>query len=356
MRTEDSSAGLPPNYGDIMARMLPLFGEFNKAVYFVKNEVYIGKDVSVEANGQRIEPFSPTQLTLRVPAGYFRKTLGPIDEESLIRYLLHINYFSMRSRLAQAGVECRPLIPSGSTAADIPVTLDNGIYNVQVIVDSQNPKLSFKLPKGGDFPFFRFMVYPFKRRLCGMDLVKALTDFQTDPGSVELVTLKGHRMALEDCKNISPLHPYVYSLDNYFGSVAVKIERWARFNEQREVDLEVLCRTKTRQEIDEVLGLNWNTSENDEVVDEFEYMIGETPKVAFPYGIAGVINLGFFETENSGRASHSCSVLIDPEFGRDSGGMPIRTEHVVTQRIGQPRKAPKFLELFLFNRESNNFS
>jgi hypothetical protein len=185
--------------------------------------------------------------------------------------------------------------------------------------------------------------------LSGFDLVKEVENLSVNPDSVGLINYGGKRIPLRKCSRLPSDSPFLsQSKESSLVSVAIEIEKWARFMEEREIDLEVLCRAKTREEIDQALGLDWRKSSTDPVEERQEYMIGETPKVVLPPDTAAVINLGCFNIRYGGQASHSSSVLIDPSFGAASGGMAIRTEHFVTQRIGLPRKAPKFLELFLF--------
>lgn len=334
--------------GDIYTDLLPLHLELLK-ILSEERKPFIGQDVSVEAGGQAINPFSTTPLVLNVPVGYFTREFGEVNETALIRRFLSFDWFSTRSKLAQAGVGFRPAIPQGGSAADIPVAKVGDRYKVLIEAFSQNPKLSFKLPEEGEFPVFRFIFFPTRYRLSGFDLVKAAENLSINPDLAGLINYGGKEIPLRKCSRLPFESPFLsQGKESSLVSMAIGIEKWARFMEEREINLEVLCRAKTREEIDQVLGLDWRKSGTDLAEERQEYMIGETPKVVLPPGVAGVINLGYFNIRYGGQALHSSSVLIDPGFGVANGGMAIRTEHFVTQRIGLPRKAPKFLELFLF--------
>ena len=242
---------------------------------FPRNEelrTFIGSDIvlsSPDDNPFELLPRHEREFTVPISHDYFSQYHGGLSPHPFAR-------FSTRSVLQQAGA----CVLTANIAMDS--------HSVNFLIRNVNPHTVLHFPPR--LPFGRFYIRG--SMITGQKLEKLLPLLFKDTSIPPGVSI------------------YPDGL-----SIVLPIIHFARVTKNR-IDLSTL--RNNRLELDERLGLEWNTS----FTAQFdELVLGETPKIQVPNNVNGEVLVGM---DNG--ATHTQSPFVDPGFGVTQQGLPIRTE------------------------------
>lgn len=312
-------------------------------------KIFLGKDLclkSFESGGQVLPPNGFGVFFLEIPQGSFSSLVGLGEEAGLIRYLLSAKSFSVRSKLAQAGLGFEPLRGACDPIAEMVVLKDFDNWFVPVWARNFNQKLSLKFPDQVSLPVLRFYFRP-RENLIGKGLVGVVEKLGLNPEVVKLADMNYKLRGLKEVSNLPEDDACFFLGPRMFNTAVLPVVRTAEYLEPKTIDMEAIGEIPSRAELDQALGLNWNPSLD--TPGHFDFQIGETDPIIMPKGVTAVVLTGAtrFDEEYTNFV-HSLSVVIDPGFGLGKGGLPIRTEFGIGQWPGK-RQVPKEVELFFFN-------
>lgn len=274
-----------------------------------------------------LEPGNPIEGWGFIPRGYFEDAVPDDKAENFLKYLLYKNCISIRSKIAQAGINIKPNFgPNQSFLSLNACTTKKGHY-FPLILLNHSPANTYELPEE---PFDLFRFYLPNEPVKGSDLLSLVQEMNLRPlGICNKNAPKDYR--LSDLQKLPSDHQlldptYQFSVD----SLIMEVEQRASY------DLSPACIPindflkpphTQRGSLHRTLRLSWDGTNFPSYYDTPTVEIGATQKLIMPQEYAGII-----DTNNSpdiwpGWVKHIASPLIDPGFGKsEADGMPVIVE------------------------------
>lgn len=267
----------------------------------------------------------------------------PEEEPEFIKFMFRQRHFSLRSKVAQSGLDLVPGFIPNSSWINMPYGVDkDGNYAFPVRLRNQNPLNSYRLPQEPSFAAFRFYVPG--APIVGRELVEAASRLGLE--DIYLESARCKRMSLAEARQLDCASGFLRgNMPDHFVRVGTPILREARYACEEEINLAELFSIPHRERdlIDQTLGLDWSDEDNALSYKAAGVYISETANVIFPPNIAGVIDRDL--RVDRGDLRHIDSPFFDPGFGSHfSDGLPMRLE----RNIASPDKDPMDITFQLY--------
>lgn len=301
------------------------------------NGIFIGADVY----GQRptvseLKPGDSTQVDIEIPSHYFDNLqIAQKQLESVIRVLIQKGSVSIRSVLAQSGLDIRIHSP-----AEIKMN-SNGNYVLPIVLVNHNPHATIQLPQE---PFRYLRLFISTIRVEDVELVPIVNELAVNDADKYLLRIAGNEKnyALIEIPNA------LLRNEQSVGTIRIPIVKTARYNTNvKHINVSQL--SSDRKSLDALVGLtDWKPSDTSlsPIPYTEEMLIAETIPIKIPRGYTAIIQTSYIY-EGKAMFLHGNSIIIDSEF---TG--PIRVEF----KTSNATKPPEYVDIHIYKNKQQFFT
>lgn len=284
-------------------------------------------DISVYSEPILLKPGESATTYGTVPKDYFPPFIPEPEIPYYLRYLLYRRYYSVKSKIAQAGLVAYPRFSVNTSFLDFPIAYPpdgSQGYAFEMLLTNDNPVNTYRLPENM-LPLMRFYIP--NKPMRGFELVQSAKNM--DSHKLRVHDDQGNFYNLADLACLPDDDPF-YLTDPYKepSGILVNIDRDVPQDfSERIVDLQTVLRLPhtARAEVDQLLGLQKHCQNEDDFKRGIP--ICQTTPFKLPHNRALLIDPRTFDPSDTTLEipRHVPSTLIDPNFGQPDG-LPIRLE------------------------------